>query len=283
MRYFAIRANMMMDDHTIEVKRPRLEVGDASVLIKGTGEAMEFVGVCVVESIAPRPSEDEPDVVTLSGIIELTPHRPLVCFAGSLRRVWHYLHPWLNFRRAVVSLEKDDFWSILYYEVDPQRTLFRCLSSSMPDSLLDDFFRRHLRDIPTTGRGNRINNYRVAAELFQQFFQDSVTRPFSLVPRFIQEFDSLAEMRIEGVPDLGQLTIGTADRPIRLGSMSERTALVLSENQLFASRNGSLSLLEASGAMLSEAEPTRPHRRSLNGPFPETMNFVTRVWRDPIL
>jgi hypothetical protein len=112
-----------------------------------------------------------------------------------------------------------------------------------------------------------------------------------MAPRLIQQFDKLSASEIEDLPGFEELeivgpearTLTGHPQVIRLGELCEQIQAVLSENRLFARRGDSPSLLDASAEMLDpELIAGAAFSRSLRGPFPIRMNFVARLWKDPI-
>jgi len=277
MRHFAVR-DVILDEDTFAAKRPRMENGDWVVIVEGRHNATMFTALCKVVSVDSGRGDD-PDEITLGPFTPLKPARLLEWFAGSLRRVNRPLYPWRTFNRNIVLLERDDFWSIVNFEIDPRRTLFQFLLASMPEALKLDFVRANLRDL-TRGRSNRITSYGAGNERLLNFFESKVSEPLSLVSKLADQFRGLEAEEIQDLPELDELELTSGrEAVVNLGEVMEET-LGLIENTGLIARDGQFPPLLSAAREVLGAPTGRPRPRDLRQPLPDTISFVARSWKD---
>jgi hypothetical protein len=266
--FFAIHSNLVLPGlivrHEIGPRQPRFNESDELILFERAEQSVLFIGRTSVLQ-AETLDREAVQSVSFKQITPFEEERELTALAGSLERVYRFLHPERHFRRKIVRLPEQDFQTIVHNKIDVHRSIFRYLFSALPIELRADFVRRHIDLYPLTHKGE-VKGYAELCPRLIEYYREYVSGSFNLIHLAVQQFHKL-----QGIHQLGRLsefvlTDGSAENPIGFGDTAQRIFQILSDNTVF--REEMLLLRKAESELTLETEAVATQQ--------------AREWRDPI-
>src|SRR6266404_1189935 len=253
-RFFALDRRKIQDGK-IRVRlgafRPRFVKGDAILSYKRNAEDIIFTEQMIAEAVKEQEEKDGNFQTTSVGKpVGLDGGRRLAVLAGSLQKVYRFLHPERHFRQGFARLTQDDYETIIHNAADVERSVFRYLFSALPFQVQTDFVSSHFGEDIITSDGH-VKDYALLSKELLRYFKTRVETFVFLLTACEKTF---SEMKgVKNLPSINRLVIQNPEdrEAFEIGRLA-REFRGLAENSLFSEKPGVPPLLAEALAQLSE-------------------------------
>lgn len=255
-RFFAVNDSCVANN-TFETKfgpaHPKISIGDQIVFFIKDFNKIEFISSSVVVEVNIKMFDDVRIATIRFGKIDkFEEPRDLYSIAGSLKKVYRFMHPERHFIHRIVKLEWQDYEVIVKNKIDIERSVFRYLFSCLPKKIQVEFLQTYYEDIGISPTG-LINDYSKPCELLILFYQNRIGKTLKILTDFCSIHEKV-EKNVPQLPGLYALRLTSHDGKdiLDFGSLAGKAKDFYTTSNLFKEQEGMNALLSEAKKYLNE-------------------------------
>lgn len=261
-KFYAIN-NELLFQNSFKVKigpaQPKPVKGNKLIIFdKHFEKKVFFIGTSeVLETRTINKEGESFFIVKIDDQKEFDEPRELFVIAGSLKKVYRFIHPERHFRRMIVALDWEDYQTIIENQIDVTRSVFRYLFSCLPNHIQIEFIKTSYEGIGIDSK-NLINDYSKACEQLIKFYQERIGGAFRILSDFYR-IHKQVEDSISKVPGLKSLQLVGRDENVvvPLGELTEKARNFFISSNVFRDQNNNIALLSEVNSYLDKDEGLR--------------------------